>query len=308
MHSKDSSFDTKLTQDRAMAYAVLRATVIGPHGPDATQRHQSYLDKLSQHPLFANRVHLLLQNKGAIAALTAYPYLDTPNQTIFDWSTDPTHQEDILRRLPQLMHNWLNDLPECTLNMRLNLDRSFDGLTDVLEHLGWHRINERIEFKTPVTNLPTDWQGPLHWRNMSQVGEQTVAEIIDKAGAGPEWDDDDTGLAVLRDCLSADDLLCDSSCVEVGYLNDIPAAFIIAQTAPSDGWCTISFMGLMPEARGQNLGQWVHRRGFELFRQQGGQLYHGGTSAKNTAMVRLFKHHHCIHHAHLAEYTYTHAP
>lgn len=309
MHSKDSTLTTNLTQESSMAYAVLRAQIIGEHGPDAQQRHQSYLDKLKIQPSFARRVHLLTQNTDAIAALTAYPYQDTPQQTIFDWSTQPGHQDNILGHLPQLMHNWLDDLPECTLTMRMNLDRSFDGLTDTLEQLGWQRINERIEFKTPVSNLPTNWQGPLRWQNMMHMDEQTVAAIIDQAGVGPEWEEDDTGLAVLRSCLSDKDLTCDPSCVEIGYLDEhTPAAFIIAQTAPSDGWCTISFMGLMPNARGKNLGQWVHRRGFELFRQQGGKLYHGGTSAKNTAMRRLFEKHQCIHHAHLAEYTYTHKP
>ena len=65
---------------------------------------------------------------------------------------------------------------------------------------------------------------------------------------------------------------------------------------------TITFMGLLPAFRGRGLGRHVHRRGMALLRAQGGTLYHGGTSASNGAMIRLFEQHGCTVFARMVEY------
>ena len=302
----------RLSPETAHQYATLRARVIGAHGPDADARFTRYTQRLNEDESFAKRIHVLTARSEpcALAGIMGAPLSSGEWQTILDWSTEPSHEDTILATLPGLLAAWLQDLrgleePPRELTMRLNLDRAFPGLEDVFASAGWIRRKERYEFKTPVENLPTDWEGPLEWRDLERVGADLFASVIDEAGPGPEWEEEDHGAKVLADCLSDEDLTCDPSCAEIGFTRaGEPAAFIIAQTAPDDGWCTISFMGVVSAMRGRGLGAWVHRRGFELMRRQGGLLYHGGTSATNKRMLSLFDRHGCEHHARLSEWSY----
>lgn len=59
------------------------------------------------------------------------------------------------------------------------------------------------------------------------------------------------------------------------------------------GASRISYMGVAPEFRQQGLGKWVHRYSFKTMKNLGEKLYHGGTSATNHAMLRLFEIHQC---------------
>ena len=90
--------------------------------------------------------------------------------------------------------------------------------------------------------------------------------------------------------------------MQVGFVDGREAAFVCAQVAAKDGWSRISYMGVVPDARGQGLGTWVQRRGFRLMRELGGTTYHGGTAADNAAMLRLFEKHGCEECARLREF------
>jgi len=81
-------------------------------------------------------------------------------------------------------------------------------------------------------------------------------------------------------------------------------AIVVAQIDPKSGWSPITHMGIIRAFRGRKLGKWVHRHGFEMMRDQGGKLYHGGTVSTNTAMIRLFNQHGCKEFRTIQEWIY----
>ncbi len=192
-----------------------------------------------------------------------------------------------------------------TLSTRVDPDAQPAAYRAALAEHGFAAVNTRVEYKTPVVDLPAEGESPFEWRPLDVVGEAAAAALIERAGPGPEWEADDTGAAVLAHALDRRGMYCAPDCVQVGLLDGAPAAFVIAQVQPATGWSTITFMGLAPEVRGRGLGQHVHRRGMAMLRAQGGVQYHGGTSTSNQPMVRLFERHGCLPFARLVEYVAT---
>ncbi len=160
---------------------------------------------------------------------------------------------------------------------------------------GFDDLGERVEFKTPVSELPLDDGTPLRWRDLTSVGEELAAAVLQTSAVGDPHSEDAQGdaHAALTEWLSAPGLTTAPTCVQVGYLDDSPVAFVCAQVSPKDGWSRITYMGVLPQERGRGLGTWVHRRGFRMLQEQGGALYHGGTSAANEGMLHLFHKHGC---------------
>lgn len=161
---------------------------------------------------------------------------------------------------------------------------------------GFKEQGQRVEFKTPVDQLPLDDGTPLSWRGLDEAGRDVAAEMLARVAVGdphsdPENEDPHEAIA---DWLGAPALTHGPECVQVGYRDGAPVAFVCAQVRPDTGWARVSYLGVVPEARGQGLGAWVHRRGFRMLRDQGGKLYHGGTSTANAGMLRLFEKHGCV--------------
>ncbi len=181
------------------------------------------------------------------------------------------------------------------LMTRPTADRLVPAYRSALLDLGFVERGERIEFKTSVEALPLDDGSPLTWKGLSDVGEDFAVTMLARAAEGDPHglSEDEDPRDALRSYLSDAELTCDPDCVQIGYDGDDAVAFLCAQIAPSDGWSRITYMGLVPAARGRGLGIWVHRRGFRLMRDLGGKLYHGGTASSNAAMVRLFTKHGC---------------
>lgn len=182
-----------------------------------------------------------------------------------------------------------------TLTCRVPQSRLNEAYRSAMLDTGFHEVGGRIEYKTPVEALPDEGPSPLSWRGMSELGLDFAAGVFSRAALGAaDWDPEhDDPRELIPAYLSEEGLTQDTDCVQVGFINDKPVAFVVAQVEPATGWSRITYMGVVPEARGQGLGQWVHRRGFALIRQQDGTLYHGGTAITNTAMRRLFERHGC---------------
>lgn len=167
---------------------------------------------------------------------------------------------------------------------------------------------ERVEYCTELDALPAELEAPrLRWRNLDEVGFELAAHMLERVAHGDPHAVEEAADAAeaLRGFLTDRDLTCGPDCVHVGYLADRPVAFICAQIDSRDGWSRITYMGLVPAARGQGLGRELHRHGFAMLRAQGGRTYHGGTAGENLAMRRLFEAHGCQPFRHLAEWTCT---
>jgi len=178
----------------------------------------------------------------------------------------------------------------------------------LIEH-GFVALGTRIEFKTPVAGLPLDEGTPLLWRDLDEVGEERAAQMLREVAVGDPHSDDENEdpRTALAEWLDAPGLTSGAGCVQVGFLEDRAVAFVCAQVSSKDGWSRVTYMGLVPDLRGRGLGTWVHRRGFCILREQGGKLYHGGTSAANAGMLRLFRKHGCEEVARMLEFEW-HAP
>ena len=183
------------------------------------------------------------------------------------------------------------------------------ALSDALTHLGFSCHGTRIEYRAQVADLPDDVGSPLTWRDLSVVGEQQAAAMLARVSQG-----DPHGLGLgedpllaLRGHLQDEGLRSEPACVQLGSLDGALVAFVCAQVAPRSGWSRITYMGLVPAARGEGLGRWVHRRGFAMLKAQDGVLYHGGTAADNVAMKSLFLAHGCQEHRRMTEWLWQRA-
>lgn len=192
-----------------------------------------------------------------------------------------------------------------TVEIRLTQEESTDDFEQALGATGFRRKIERVEYRTMLEGLPSEEGTPLVWRSMSEVGLAFAAEMLLRCCVGdPYSQEEEDPVVEINDWLSDPMLISTEECVQIGYANDEPIAFICAQVQPSNGWSSIRYMGVLPEARRRGLGRWVHRHGFSMMRQQGGAYYHGGTAAKNEAMRALFRDHGCQEFRQLTEWTW----
>ncbi|MEM7249079.1 MAG: GNAT family N-acetyltransferase [Acidobacteriota bacterium] len=181
-----------------------------------------------------------------------------------------------------------------------------DGYRAALIAGGFVLEGGRVEFKTPVDELPhEDAESLLTWRDLGELGWDRVTAVMARTSQDPAATVEQA-TRELRDFLAPDDIHNQPDCVELGFLDDEPVAFLCAQS-DATGWGTISFMGLVPEARGRGLGGAVQRRGFSLLRRQGAALYHDGTESENHPMLALFARHGCREHARMTEWEWTSA-
>ena len=180
---------------------------------------------------------------------------------------------------------------------------------EALLRAGFRDEGERVEFKSPMDRLPEETGTPLTWQDMEALGRDTVLAMLVRVAEGDPTGAEErvTPGEAMDDWLSDAALSSEPRCVQVGFLDREAVAFVCAQVAPKDGWSRITYMGLVPAARSQGLGQWVHRRGFAMMRAQGGVLYHGGTAATNKPMVRLFEKHGCEEHLRMRSFDWVRA-
>jgi len=157
---------------------------------------------------------------------------------------------------------------------------------------GFRDLGERVEFKTPLEEMPDEDGTPLRWRAAGPKAPGMLAAVAEGDAHGEEERKEPERM--LRVFGSDPELTSGDETMHIGSLDGDDVAFVMAQAnREGKGWCRITYMGLVPAARGRGLGRWVHRHGFSMMRAQGGALYHGGTAVESAAMVRLFRAHGC---------------
>ncbi len=188
---------------------------------------------------------------------------------------------------------------------RIRKENHFPEYGKVLQKTLFRRIGERIEYMKPVRNLPFETGTVLKWKNIRETGQDLAVKLFGEVGRGaPDWDADDDPVQLLRTYFSEPGLTSGPDCIDIGYYNGVPVAFILCQVSPDDGWSRITFMGIIRQYRGKGLGKWVHRHGFQMIRNQGGKTYHGGCLARNLPMVALFNRHVGKEHSRVIEYVW----
>ncbi len=202
--------------------------------------------------------------------------------------------------------NWLNlfrqakaaaiDFGAVTLEARLRQEYDIEVFRQVLLELGLQKKSERIEYQREISLLPIDAGSPMRWKTAKELGwdQKHIADFSRQITAGAlDLDPDENPEDFVQDWLHHHEFTFGPHCIAIGFLDGIACALVVAQIAVQTGWSRLTYMGLTPAYRGRGLGQWVHRHGFQMMKEQGGTLYHGGTHGQNWAMRRLFENHGC---------------
>jgi ribosomal protein S18 acetylase RimI-like enzyme len=181
--------------------------------------------------------------------------------------------------------------------MRLEQKGQAPLIAEELERLGFVHKLERVEFKTPLVDLPSEEGTPMTWKSAAELdwSERQVADLLLQVAQGdPEDDLDGDPIKYIQDWVTDPELTCGLECIHVGFVKGAVAALVVPQVNLKDGWSRLAYMGVHPDFRGQGLGRWVHRHGFADLRKQGGINYHGGTSSMNVRMRRTFEASGCL--------------
>jgi GNAT superfamily N-acetyltransferase len=220
--------------------------------------------------------------------------------------TAENHCGDGLNHILQDTIHYLRSISAQKLHYRAIVSHDHAQTLEVLAHFGFKKLNERVEFRTPISKLPNEEGTPLVWHPMQDKSDASIqhhGQLLEACGQGdPDWSPDDNAFELLKEYLSDSALNGAASCVQVGFYQEKSAAMVVAQVNPTTGWSRITYMGIMPEFRGKGLGRWVHRHGFSMLREQGGEIYHGGTLVKNAPMRKLFEAHVCTEFQRLEEW------
>lgn len=193
-----------------------------------------------------------------------------------------------------------------SLACRIRLEYEPDLFRSVLEKMGFSKLSGRVEYQSDLEDLPDDKGTPLSWKtakelgwDIDQISEFTKKIIKDALDIDPNEKPED----FIQDWLHHHEFTHGTDCIAIGFENLLPCALVVAQINRETGWSRISYMGVIPSHRAKGLGKWVHRQGFEMMKQQGGKLYHGGTHAENMPMRALFEAHGCRTHCEMEEWT-----
>ena len=183
-----------------------------------------------------------------------------------------------------------------------------EEIVTLLPKLGFKKKSERIEFKKFVDELPSDDGTPFAWKTAEELGwkPQDIANTLKQVAEGdPDTDPSDDPLLFIQDFLADPVLTSGLRCIHIGFKDTEIAALTVIQINPKTGWSRISYMGIMPKFRKQNLGLWVHRYSFKVMKAEGGKLYHGGTTATNYGMIKLFENSGCNKFCEMEEWNYS---
>jgi hypothetical protein len=183
-----------------------------------------------------------------------------------------------------------------------------EKISGLLSKLGFKKKNERIEFKRAVNELSSDEDSPMSWKTSDELNlsPQDIANTLKEVAFGdPDTDPNEDPLLFIQDFLADPVLTSGLRCIHIGFLGEEIAALTVVQINPKTGWSRISYMGIIPKYRKQNLGIWVHRYSFKIMKSEGGKLYHGGTTSNNAGMIRLFEKSGCIRFCEMEEWNYS---
>jgi len=181
------------------------------------------------------------------------------------------------------------------LSTRVYDDRMTDAYRSALLDAGFTSTNRRVEYRTPLSQMPPEGESRFVWKTMTETGEDLVLDLLREASIGtPDGVDTSVGSTAIANLLDGDYASMDPRTVQVGFLDGTAAAVLFCVATPEDGWSTITFMGIVPSQRRAGLGTQAHLHGIATLRELGGVTYHDGTGESNEAMLHLFAKQGCV--------------
>lgn len=199
------------------------------------------------------------------------------------------------------------------VHFRLVKQTGVDDLVNVLYSLGFSKKNERVEYKVAVNLLPHQDSMPrLNWKTAAELKWSTkkiASALMRVAEDDPAYDPNEDPHDFIQDFIYHDELTHGLDCIHFGFLDNQLIAMTVVQcdfnAGVNYGWSRISYMGVCKEYRKKGYGKETHLHSFQIMKNTGGLLYHGGTSTLNTPMIRLFEQHNCHPFKQMEEWTCT---
>ncbi len=275
-------------------YAAFMAGVEAGSIDDAIVRLRSDLD--SGRLVLENVVAVRCGSSGEIVGSMRLVPIRSHRAILTSWRGDEgARTGTALRMLLEEAVEVATDLGFEEIGTRVATGQLTLSYRTALQQAGFRSEGERVEYRTPVEELPTSGEVTLEWRTMAEVGADLVLQMLVRAGSGsPDALDLRKGKQAIDELLGSRYGELDPRSAQVGYLDGHAATVLLVRVDGESGWSTFPFMGVEPAFRGKGLGAETQRHGFVTIRQLGGREYHDGTSASNEAMVRLFERHGCI--------------
>lgn len=179
------------------------------------------------------------------------------------------------------------------LHVRFDEHLVDDRLVTILELAGYRPTEHRLRYRLHLEGRSPeefDCRTDIEWKDLSRIDLPFAAEMMGRVAVGdPGHDPDEDPLEALRGYLDDPVLTGGPETVQVGYLKGEPVAFLCTQVNPKSRWGRITYVGVVPERRGQGLGRAVHRHGIASLIRQGCHLYEGGTEVQNVGMRKVFE-------------------
>jgi GNAT superfamily N-acetyltransferase len=173
-----------------------------------------------------------------------------------------------------------------TVYSRIDKPALFPDYERALADHGFRAGDDRVEFRDPIGKLRLEERGALEWREYSAHLHEEFTRVFALACEGSPDGYDDPAKA-FADNFSECDVASQPGRLQLASHEGAPVGLFFAHKVGD--WGSVSFMGLVPEARGKSFGADVHARAVSQLKREGATTYHDGTSASNRAMIRLFE-------------------
>jgi GNAT superfamily N-acetyltransferase len=173
-----------------------------------------------------------------------------------------------------------------TVYSRIDKPALFPDYERALADHGFRAEGDRVEFRNPIAELRLEERGALEWREYAvHLRDEFIRVFARACEDSPDGYDDPT--RAFADNFSECDVAAHPSRLQLAYHDGAPVGLFFAHK--EGAWGSVSFMGLVPQARGKSFGADVHARAVSQLKREGATTYHDGTSASNRAMIRLFE-------------------
>jgi GNAT superfamily N-acetyltransferase len=167
---------------------------------------------------------------------------------------------------------------------------------DFLAACGFRKGESRVEYRMDLEEalealesrkiVPT-----LSWKCVdagNAIELARAADLFRLAGEGdPAGHPEDDTLEFLKGFLNEEGTIVSPERLQIGMCGGKPAAVLALMSFPSDGWCTVYYLGVLPAFRGRGFGREAMLRALRSLKTMGGKTYQDGTGESNAAARAL---------------------
>jgi RimJ/RimL family protein N-acetyltransferase len=164
----------------------------------------------------------------------------------------------------------------------------------LLTEAGFRVHRSKIYVGRDLANLG-EVESPFTWRTLDEIGAQEFLEWLIRVSEGDPFEEEPRDYKrEYQELLEHAGERLDRRLWRVALQDGLPVGLILPLSFggdPERG--TLSYVGVLPEFRGQGIGARLHLAGLALLAGAGVQRYVGSTDVRNEAMARVFARNGC---------------